>query len=156
MKNLVKIVGLSVIASGMLFASPNTDYSELSKVINISNSLIMDNNFVKAGVSDDGTFGVGGTKKPGFQLDPWGDGNYTAIVDSLDGVDTNSTPDYLTPGSPFEGFSLKFDIEGNVTIYKENNNGSRRALQGKGGLACFIFIQSGTPWHSLPPSWVKT
>jgi hypothetical protein len=116
MKNLVKTVGLSIIASGMLFASPNNDVSELSRVIDISNSLVMDNNFIKAGVSDDGTFGIGETKKPGFQLDPWGDGNYTAIVGGT------STPDYLTPGSPFEGFSLKFELDGNVTIYRANNN----------------------------------
>jgi len=112
-------VGLSLVTAGMLLASPNDSYdSGLKKVINPSNSLIMDNHFIKAGVSDDGTFGVNDTVKPGFQLDPDGEGNYTFVKED----ETEIVPDYLTPGTPFEGFSIKFTLDDNSTIYKFNEN----------------------------------
>lgn len=118
MKKLVTI-GLSLVTAGMLLASPNDSYdSGLKRAIDSTNSLIMDNHFIKAGVSDDGTFGVNGNTKPGFELDPDGEGNYTFVKE--DG--TEVIPDYLTPGTPFEGFSIKFTLEDNSTVYKVNEN----------------------------------
>jgi hypothetical protein len=115
---MLKKLGLSIIATGMLFASPNNESYSLSRVINSDNSLIMDNHYLRIGVSDDGTFGVGGTKKPGFELDPTGEGNYTFVKPDGSVV----IPDYLTPGTPFEGFSIKFVNDDNETIYKINEN----------------------------------
>ena len=124
MKSLIKSIGFSLIASTFLFgASGNTDSYVLKRAINMSNSLIMDNKYIRAGVSDDGTFGVGGNTKPGFELDPKGDGNYTWVIDGSEVV-----PDYLTPGKPFEGFTIKFieksSDDTNITITKINENSS--------------------------------
>lgn len=73
-------------------------------------SIVMESGYVKAGVSDDGTFGVGGTTTPGILYDENGTGNY--------GVD-----DYLTPGTPFEFFTLQITGDTNVT-YTNNNSKS--------------------------------
>ena len=71
-------------------------------------SIIMDSGYVQAGVSDDGTFGVGDTNPPGILYDENGTGNY--------GVD-----DYLTPGTPWEFFTLEITADTNVT-YTNNND----------------------------------
>jgi len=123
MKKITKLIGLSAIVASTLMATPNDDYV-LKRAIDTTKSLIMDNHYIKVGVSDDGTFGVGGNTKPGFQLSVNGDGNY-----SYTRPDTNVTtiPDYLTPGTPFEGFSIKFTEiteEGNTTTYLKNQNSS--------------------------------
>jgi len=52
------------------------------------------NGYVLAGVSDYGTLGSNGTTSPGILFDKTGAGNY--------GVN-----DFLTPGTPFEGFYVK-------------------------------------------------
>lgn len=67
--------------------------------------IIMESGYIKAGVSDDGTFGVGGTTSPGILFDENGTGNY--IED-----------DYLTPGNPYEFFSVKAD----GALYVNRNN----------------------------------
>lgn len=59
---------------------------------------VLENNWVKAGVNKDvGTFGSGGNTSPGLLFDPTGTGTFNAGFD------------YLTPGSPFDGFSVKVD-----------------------------------------------
>ncbi len=62
-------------------------------------------NFVNVGVNSLGTLGSGGGTPPGIQHDPTGTGNF--------GVN-----DYLTPGSPSEGFA----INSVQTGFKQNNN----------------------------------
>jgi hypothetical protein len=59
----------------------------------------MDNGYVKAGVSDYGTLGSNGTTPPGIQYDSTGTGTYIPAGYSLPN-------DFLTPGSPFEGFYI--------------------------------------------------
>ncbi len=66
----------------------------LSSMSSFAVPLVMEGDFVRTAVSDNGTLGYGGTTSPGLQHDPAGTGTF--------GVD-----DYLTPGSPFEGFSLR-------------------------------------------------
>lgn len=61
--------------------------------------------YVKAGVNDVGTLGSGYTTSPGILYDKTGTQNF--------GVN-----DYLTPGTPWEGFSVKSDQTGLQT----NNN----------------------------------
>ena len=67
--------------------------------------LVLENGYIKVGVSDYGTLGSGGDTPPGILFDKTGNGQY--------GIN-----DFLTPGSPFEGFYLKM---GN-TNYTSNNN----------------------------------
>lgn len=61
--------------------------------------VVMDNGFVKAGVSDYGTLGSNGTTQPGIQYDSTGTGTYIPAGYS-------NTNDFLTPGTPFEGFYI--------------------------------------------------
>jgi hypothetical protein len=67
---------------------------------------LLQNDWVKAGVNTNtGTLGSGGGASPGLLFDPTGTGTF------------NPSFDYLTPGSPFDGFSLKVD-----SVNKTNNN----------------------------------
>mgnify|MGYP006293814803 FL=1 len=67
---------------------------------------ILINEYVKAGVNQTtGTFGSGGNTPPGLQYNSGGTGTF------------NNAYDYLTPGSPFDGFSIKI----NGTNYTNNN-----------------------------------
>jgi hypothetical protein len=76
---------------------------------------ILENDYVRAGVNGTaGTFGSGGGTRPGLQYDSTGTGTFPA--DSAQG-------DYLTPGSPFDGFSVMVD----GTNYA-NNNSSGNAI----------------------------
>ena len=70
---------------------------------------ILENDYVKAGVNGtSGTFGSGGNTSPGLQYDSSGTGTF------------NPSYDYLTPGSPFDGWSIKID----GTNSTNNNAGS--------------------------------
>jgi len=70
---------------------------------------VLENDYVKAGVNGTtGTFGSGGNTSPGLLFDSTGTGTF------------NTDYDYLTPGSPFDGFSVKID----GTNYTNNNGGS--------------------------------
>ena len=68
---------------------------------------ILENEWVRAGVNGTtGTFGSGSSASPGLLFDPEGTGTF------------NPSYDYLTPGTPFDGFSVKVD----GTNYTNNNN----------------------------------
>jgi len=70
---------------------------------------LLENEWVKAGVNGNtGTLGSGGGTSPGLLFDPEGSGTF------------NPSYDYLTPGSPFDGFAVKIDD----TNYSNNNTGS--------------------------------
>ena len=72
--------------------------ADTSSINGTSNMGVLENNWVKAGVNKDaGTFGSGGNTSPGLLFDPTGTGTFNAGFD------------YLTPGSPFDGFSVKID-----------------------------------------------
>ncbi len=79
---------------------------------------LLQNDWVKAGVNTNtGTLGSGGGTSPGLLFDPTGTGTFNAAYD------------YLTPGSPFDGFSLKVDSEN-----KTNNNTGITGIAKTGGL----------------------
>jgi len=63
--------------------------------------IIMEGGFVKTAVSDDGTLGFGSSSAPGLLHDATGTGSFGL--------------DYLTPGIPFEIFSLYSDQSGLLT-----------------------------------------
>ncbi len=76
----------------------STAYADTSSIDGTSGMGVLENNWVKAGVNKNtGTFGSGGGTSPGLLFDPTGTGTFNAGFD------------YLTPGSPFDGFSLKVD-----------------------------------------------
>lgn len=79
---------------------------------------LLQNDWVKAGVNTNtGTLGSGGNTSPGLLFDPSGTGTF------------NPSFDYLTPGAPFDGFSLKVD-----GVNKTNNNTGAAGIAKTGGL----------------------
>jgi hypothetical protein len=72
-----------------------------------SANVVLSGNYVQAGVNDSGTLGSGGWTSPGILYDPTGTSSY--------GVN-----DYLTPGTPWEGFYVGSTETG---IVGNNNNG---------------------------------
>jgi hypothetical protein len=85
----------------------------------VSGMGILENDYIKAGVNGTaGTFGSGGNTSPGLLFDSTGTGTF------------NTGYDYLTPGSPFDGFSIKID-----GVNTTNNNGSSSSWTDSDGLA---------------------
>lgn len=79
---------------------------------------LLQNDWVKAGVNTNtGTLGSGGATSPGLLFDPTGTGTF------------NPSYDYLTPGAPFDGFSLKVD-----SVNKTNNNMGSAGIAKTSGL----------------------
>lgn len=76
-----------------------------------ASSLILQNNYIKAGVSDNGTFGWGGSTRPGMMYDITGTGDFATAEDY----------DYLIPGSPWEMFAVNY-TKGGDRIHRTNNN----------------------------------
>ena len=71
---------------------------------------VLENDYVKAGVNGTtGTFGSGGNTSPGLLYDSTGTGTF------------NTSYDYLTPGSPFDGWSIKID---GSNSYNNNSGGT--------------------------------
>ena len=83
---------------------------------------ILINEYVKAGVNETtGTFGSGGNTPPGLQYDSTGTGTF------------NNSYDYLTPGSPFDGFTVKITQSDGTTLihqYLNNNAGNSHGVTG--------------------------
>ena len=78
---------------------------------------ILENEWVKAGVNGTtGTLGSGNGTSPGLLFDPTGTGTF------------NPSYDYLTPGSPFDGFAVKVD----GTNYYNNNAGNAANIANDG------------------------
>ena len=80
----------------------------------IAGNEILVNEFIKAGVNEStGTLGSGGNTNPGIQYDNTGTGTF------------NSAYDYLTPGSPYEGWAVRIDNADGTQfqLYGNNNAG---------------------------------
>ncbi|PSF06496.1 PEP-CTERM sorting domain-containing protein [Marinobacter halophilus] len=82
--------------------------------------IIMEGDFVRTAISDDGTLGFGGTTSPGLLHDP-------------SGTRTWGLEDYLTPGSPWEMFGVKADQFGNVS--NNNSNVGSSSIMATSGLS---------------------
>ena len=77
-------------------------------------NVIMNNEFINVGVNaTTGTLGSGGNTNPGIQYDNTGTGTF------------NPTYDYLTPGSPYEGWAVRIDNADGTQykLYGNNNAG---------------------------------
>ena len=82
----------------------------------IAGNEILVNEYVKAGVNEtSGTLGSGGNTSPGLLYDSTGTGTF------------NTSYDYLTPGSPFEGFSVKGLDSSNTVLFSTSNNNASYA-----------------------------
>jgi len=101
-KNLIKASILAMLLSSTALADTSSMNSS------VTGMGILENEWVKAGVNGNtGTLGSGGSTSPGLLFDPEGTGTF------------NSSYDYLTPGTPFDGFAVKVD----GTNYANNNIG---------------------------------
>jgi len=100
-----QIIGGTVLA----FLLSTTAFADTSSMnAGVAGMGILQNEWVTAGVNGTtGTFGSGGGTSPGLLFDPTGTGTF------------NPSYDYLTPGSPFDGFAVKVD----GTNYANNNTG---------------------------------
>ncbi len=77
-------------------------------------NLVLDGGYVKIGVNEStGTLGSGGNTSPGILYDSTGAGAF------------NTSYDYLTPGTPFEGWTLNYN---STSVY--NNNAGAVGLGG--------------------------
>ena len=66
--------------------------------------------YIKIGVSDYGTIGSKGNTSPGILYDNTGTRTF------------NTSYDYLTPGTPFEGFTVKYTNGAGTVVTQTNNN----------------------------------
>jgi hypothetical protein len=106
--NQMKKIILSGVMAALLSTTAMADTSSTHPTA--TGMGILENEYVKAGINGTaGTFGSGGGTRPGLQYDSTGTGTFPA--DGAQG-------DYLTPGSPFDGFALKID-----GTNSSNNNG---------------------------------
>jgi hypothetical protein len=108
-KTLIASLVAAIISSPAFAETASLQGSEMGLLQNV---------WVRAGVNTNtGTLGSGGGTSPGLLFDPTGTGTF------------NSAYDYLTPGSPFDGFSLKVD-----GTNKTNNNTGIVQIAKTGGL----------------------
>jgi len=77
-------------------------------------SIIIENESIRAGVSDNGTFGVGGSTPPGIVYDKTGTANFSAAA----------VNDYLLPGTPHEFFAIQYSGTSGRILKQNNNSGS--------------------------------
>jgi hypothetical protein len=103
---------LIIISSTMAALLCTTALADTSSMSTTATGMgVLENNYVKAGVNGTtGTLGSGGNTSPGLLYDSTGSGTF------------NTSYDYLTPGSPFDGFAIKIDGTNST-----NNNGGGSA-----------------------------
>jgi len=103
----MRILVISGLLATLLSTTALADTSSISTTA--TGMGVLENDYVKAGVNGtSGTLGSGGNTSPGLLYDSTGSGTF------------NTSYDYLTPGSPFDGFAIKIDS----TNSTNNNNGN--------------------------------
>ncbi|RYG02209.1 MAG: hypothetical protein EON94_06305, partial [Caulobacteraceae bacterium] len=90
---------------------------------------VLTGDYIKIGVNGFGTLGSDGSTPPGILYDGTGTGTF------------NSAYDYLTPGSPFEGFSLYGFKGGTAFSVSNNNDAGRGRVISTGNLTLFNGVE---------------
>lgn len=104
LKRLVAALAVALLSTGALAANG-----------------VLQNEYIKAGVNETtGTLGSGGNTSPGLLYNNAGSSTW------------NTGYDYLTPGSPFEGFTVRIEDSAGTLIntYTNNNAGNMANLPG--------------------------
>ena len=113
----MKRIAIASIMAALLSTTALADTSSMSTTA--TGMGVLENDYVKAGVNGTtGTLGSGGNTSPGLLYDSTGSGTF------------NTSYDYLTPGSPFDGWSIKID----GTNSTNNNNGNTASWTDSDGL----------------------
>jgi len=134
----MKRIAIASIMAALLSTTALADTSSMSTTA--TGMGVLENDYVKAGVNGTaGTFGSGGSTRPGLQFDSTGSGTFPA--DSEQG-------DYLTPGSPFDGFAIKID-----GTNSSNNNGRTNSWVDADGLADGDGTLTWTGTNSAHSGW---
>ena len=81
--------------------------------------------YIRIGVNPSGTLGSIGTAPPGIQYDYSGSGLFTDLND------------FLTPGSPFEGWSLRYQLAGASGTQLDGNNNAATSARVAGTLTMY-------------------
>lgn len=101
---------IAALAAAVLFAGPAAAAP--------AGSEILAGDYLKIGLNNKGTLGVGGTVSPGVLYDGTGTGTF------------NPAYDYLTPGSPFEGFTISGTGASAFTYTNNNSSLGSAAISG--------------------------
>jgi hypothetical protein len=100
---------------------------------NAANTILV-NEYIKVGVNETtGTLGSGGNTSPGILYDATGTGTF------------NTSYDYLTPGSPFEGWSVRI-VDGTGTLISQFHNNNASTTQVSGGAWIGTPTASSATW----------
>jgi len=104
--------------------------------------LTLTGNYLNVGISDRGTFGSNGNTPPGLQHDPTGTQNF--------GVN-----DYLTPGSPHDGFGLSSTQYGwtSAAANSNNNYGFTGSYTAFGVAAPTVLMGPAALGYDLAATW---
>jgi len=130
-----QIIGAGLLAA-LLSTTALADTSSMSTTA--TGMGVLENDYVKAGVNGTtGTLGSGGNTSPGLLYDSTGSGTF------------NTSYDYLTPGSPFDGWSIKID----GTNSTNNNNGNTASWTDSDGLTDGAGTLTWTGTNSAHSGW---
>jgi hypothetical protein len=93
--------------------------------------------YVRFGMNSLGTLGSGGSTSPGLLFDSTGTSTF------------NTSYDYLTPGSPFDGFTVKaLNADGSTNFeYKNNNQNAGFGGTGPTNIAGYLYDFSGVAYR---------
>ncbi len=105
-------------------------------------SQILAGDYIEIGLNDQGTLGFGGSTSPGILYDGTGTGTF------------NPSYDYLTPGSPFEGFTIQ-GTKASTAFSYVNNNAGTTAITG-GTLTNYNGVEYNGTTYDLRAVWTAT
>lgn len=149
------IVAFSLLFAAVSFAQDAfTAPSGVPSTTNTANSALgsytLTGAYVRVGVNALGTLGSIGATLPGMEFDSTGQG----LTNPHWPTCASNCGDYLTPGSPFEGFSVQFTNSSNASVFNTNNNTGASSITGT------LYNLSGVAWNGTTYDqrgvWIST